>query len=157
MFASNIRHHLHVRNASLFRAGFSSRRQLSVISTHTSFPATLYRFQTQRSSGLSDYKQSGDGRNGVELSDDGLVRPRVSIDLPCRIVLPFLSCLKTDTVAVSNGAVFMPYTFTMQEWVRTYFDDYLEGLKDGRSASDASILSVRKGMYSPSYDVKVSI
>ncbi|KAL8748086.1 MAG: hypothetical protein Q9190_000114 [Brigantiaea leucoxantha] len=34
----------------------------------------------------------------------------------------------------------------MQEWVRTYFDDYLEGLKDGQSASDASILSVRKDL-----------
>lgn len=89
MFANIIRHHLHVRNASAFRADLLSRRQFSVLLTHASFPATLYRFQTQRSSGLLDYKESGDVENGLELSADGLVRPMVS-DVPCRWCNPFL-------------------------------------------------------------------
>jgi len=45
----------------------------------------------------------------------------------------------------------MPNTFTMQEWVRTAFDSYVDGLKDGQSTSDATILRVGKGTWSPSY------
>ena len=84
MFANTIRVSHHVRNASLLRVGIFSRKQFSVISKPTSFPATLYRFQTQRSSGLLDYEESGDVENGVELSADGLIRPKVSRNPSCR-------------------------------------------------------------------------
>ncbi len=33
----------------------------------------------------------------------------------------------------------------MQEWVRTTFDNYVDGLEDGQSTSDATILRVGKG------------
>ena len=70
-----------------------------------------------------------------------------------------LSCLhlKVDIVLVSNGAVFMPNTFTMQEWIRTSFDDYVESLEEGQSTSDAIILSVGKGIRFLDYDVKIVI
>lgn len=67
-----------------------------------------------------------------------------------------LSCLhlKVDIVLVSNGAVFMPNTFSMQEWVRTSFDDYIESLEE---TSDVTVLSVRKGIRFFDYDVKAII
>ena len=66
-----------------------------------------------------------------------------------------LSCLhlKVDIGLVSNGAVFMPNTFTMQEWVRTSFDEYMESLEEGQSTSDTTILSVGKGIQFLDYDV----
>lgn len=33
----------------------------------------------------------------------------------------------------------------MQEWVRTTFDNYVDGLEDGQSTSDATILRLGKG------------
>ena len=41
----------------------------------------------------------------------------------------------------------MPNTFTMQEWVRTTFDGYIDGLQDGQSTLDATILRVPKGTW----------
>ncbi len=41
----------------------------------------------------------------------------------------------------------MPNTLTMQEWVRTTFDNYIDGLEDGQSSSNATILRIRKGIY----------
>jgi hypothetical protein len=90
----------------------------------------------------------------IELSADGLVRPRVSDDVPCRWCNLHL---KVDIVLVSNGAVFMPNTFTMQEWIRTSFDDYVESLEEGQSTADAIILSVGKGIRFLDYDVKIVI
>lgn len=65
-----------------------------MISVHTSFPASLYRFQPQRSSGLFNYKKGGDIEDGVEVSADGLVYPRVSNDVPCGCCLSF--CLRPN-------------------------------------------------------------
>lgn len=83
MFANVVRNSFCFRNGPLFKAGFVFRRQLSIASTHTNFPATLYRFQPRRSSGLSDFKQSDDYEDGLELSEDGLVRTNVSGDRLC--------------------------------------------------------------------------
>ena len=83
--------------------------------------------------------------------------PEYLMTFPVGAFSRFCLDLNIDITLVSNGAVFMPNTFTMQEWVRTSFDDYVEGLENGQSASDAAILSVRKGTCSPGYDVKDSI
>lgn len=47
--------------------------------------------------------------------------------------------------AVSNGATFMPDTFTMQEFVRISLDEHLENIKDGKSITEPVIYSVKKG------------
>lgn len=49
--------------------------------------------------------------------------------------------------AVSNGATFMPNTFTMQELARMSLDEHLENLEGGRALVEPVIYSVRKGMY----------
>src|SRR5271168_1185078 len=56
--------------------GFGNRRNLSLISIHSTFPATLYRFQLQRESKLyAQNLQQDDGEveDAVEVSKDGLV------------------------------------------------------------------------------------
>ena len=65
------------------------RRHFSVVSIHSSFPASLYRFQLQRHSTLYDVKKGSDDgevEDGVEVcEDDGLVYPGVgdtSMSLP---------------------------------------------------------------------------
>ena len=47
--------------------------------------------------------------------------------------------------AVSNGATFMPNTFTMQELARMSLDEFFENLEGGRSFGEPVIYSVRKG------------
>ena len=39
----------------------------------------------------------------------------------------------------------MPNTFTMQEIIRTEFDQYLEDLESGKSVKSPLILSISKG------------
>ena len=60
---------------------------MSIISIHSTFPASLLRFQTLESSGLFDFStRHGQGcvlEDGVTVSEDGLVYPTVSTDLPC--------------------------------------------------------------------------
>ena len=51
----------------------------------------------------------------------------------------------------------MPNSFTIQEWVRTNYDYYVESLIEGESTSDAMIFSVGKGIRLLNYDVKVVI
>lgn len=65
--------------------------------------------------------------------------------------------LKVDIVLVSNGAVFMPNTFEGQQWVRTNYDNYVESLEEGKSTSDAIILSVGKGTRFLDDDMKAVI
>ena len=47
--------------------------------------------------------------------------------------------------AVSNGATFMPNTFTMQELVRMSLDEHLENIEGGKSLGEPVIYSVKKG------------
>lgn len=47
--------------------------------------------------------------------------------------------------AVSNGATFMPNTFTMQEFIRMSLDEHLEKIEGGKFSSEPVIYSVRKG------------
>ena len=43
--------------------------------------------------------------------------------------------------------------FTMQEWVRTTFDNYIDGLEDGQSTSDTIIIQLGKGTWFHNYHV----
>ena len=61
-----------------------------------------------------------------------------------RFELP--SVLSDVQAAVSNGATFMPNTFTMQELARMSLDEHLENLEGGRALVEPVIYSVRKGM-----------
>ena len=54
-------------------AGIKHSRIGGVISVHISFPASLYRFQPQRSSGLLIYKEGGDIDDGLEVSTEGIL------------------------------------------------------------------------------------
>jgi hypothetical protein len=61
--------------------GFGNRRNLSLISIHSTFPATLYRFQLQRESRLYDENLRQDDEeveDAVKVSKDGLVCPGVT-------------------------------------------------------------------------------
>ena len=51
--------------------------------------------------------------------------------------------------AVSNGATFMPNTFTMQEFARTSLDEHFENFEDRASFGEPVIYSVRKGRHNP--------
>ena len=57
---------------------------------------------------------------------------------------PFCSQFNFQAV-VSNGATFMPNTFTMQEFVRMSLDEHLENLEGGESLGEPVIYTVRKG------------
>ncbi|QSS59406.1 hypothetical protein I7I51_08841 [Histoplasma capsulatum] len=57
------------------------RRRLSIVSIHSIFPATLYRFQLQRESGLYDKRlQAYDAEveDALEIADDGMVYPGIT-------------------------------------------------------------------------------
>ena len=66
-------------------ASHRCHRRFSLISNHSSFPASLFRLQQQPKSGLFDYSKSREDmspEDGVLVSD-GLVYPRLSVKLPC--------------------------------------------------------------------------
>lgn len=100
---------------------------------HSVFPAALYRFQVYRESKLFDKslgKDDWDPEDSVEVSADGLVYPKIAVD-------------------VSNGALFMPNTHFMQEVTRRSYDYYLEGLDDGKPAASPHLLCISKGTVIP--------
>lgn len=56
-------------------------RSFSLLSVHTSFPATLYRFQLKRESQLYDMKlqqEENEADDAVNIAQDGLIYPGVS-------------------------------------------------------------------------------
>lgn len=50
-----------------------------------------------------------------------------------------------DEASVSNGAVMSPNTFTMQENIRRYFEEYLDRVDGGQKIEVPRILTVPKG------------
>lgn len=62
-----------------------TQRRFSFLSVHTSFPATMYRFQLQHESSLFNNRTKDGGylRDGVEIAEDGLVYPMLSKSQPC--------------------------------------------------------------------------
>ncbi|PLB47326.1 hypothetical protein P170DRAFT_439017 [Aspergillus steynii IBT 23096] len=105
-----------------------NRCNFSLVSVHSTFPATLYRLQFKRESQLYDKKQQqGDSEvdDAVNVSQDGLIYPEVS-------------------ESISNGALFMPNTFFMQELTRMSFDYYLDNLADSQPSADPHLLCIPK-------------
>lgn len=99
MFSITFRSFAFPRKLCAAKNNLSPQRKFSIISVHTSFPATLYRFQPQRSSGLFDYQQDGaDYEDALKVSNDGLIYPRVSHDHPCQCHLQLLFHPKADVV-----------------------------------------------------------
>jgi hypothetical protein len=84
-----------IAHVSISHRGFAARasvkrRSLCLISVHRALPATLYRFQLQRESGLYDKQLQGDDQDfndAVEVSNDGLVRPGITGD-GAQLLLP---------------------------------------------------------------------
>src|SRR6266516_3693460 len=68
------------------RISHRAYRQFSVLSIHSTFPASLLRYSPTRKSTLFDYAQhqeEHDVEDGVRVSKDGLVYPMASNDWPC--------------------------------------------------------------------------
>ncbi|KAE8406289.1 hypothetical protein BDV37DRAFT_242902 [Aspergillus pseudonomiae] len=111
------------------------RRDLSLLSVHSSFPCTMYRFQLQRGSALFDCNaQNGRfPRDGVPVSKDGLVYPGMSK------LFPYL-----------HGPVFRPNTLSMQEILRQDYDLYDEELEAGHSPVEPQVIHIPKGRFTTS-------
>ncbi|KAK4139011.1 hypothetical protein BT67DRAFT_438320 [Trichocladium antarcticum] len=109
------------------------------------FPATMHYYSPHRLSSLFDCSEKAsrpdDLRDeAVSVADDGLVYPRVGTPSP-----------HDPTLTVSNGAVFMPNTFWMQELARLYYDQYYADLVDeGKQVEAPYIYTVAKGTPVPS-------
>ena len=117
--------------------GFGNRRNLSFISVHSTFPATLYRFQLQRESRLYDKdlrQDDGEVEDAVEVSKDGLVRPGIT-NTGAQVSYSSSSFI-TQIDKVSNGALFMPNTHFMQELTRMSYDHYMDSVQDGQPCAD---------------------
>ncbi|MCJ1268034.1 hypothetical protein MMC22_007920 [Lobaria immixta] len=129
-----------ISRVSAARCSFAARsnslrgRTISLVSIHRTSPATLYRFQLQRESRLYDKKLKEDDQDfsdAVEVSKDGLVRPGIIGN-------------------ISNGALFMPNTYDMQELTRMHHDYYLDAIEDGKTPANPQYLCLPKGTSIPS-------
>jgi hypothetical protein len=67
------------------RLNINQVRNFSLISTHISFPATMYRYQLERKATLYDVRQeeTRHRKDAVTVSDDGLVHAAISKSSPC--------------------------------------------------------------------------
>jgi hypothetical protein len=126
--------------------GFGNRRNLSLISVHSAFPATLYRFQLQRESKLYDTnlgQDDGEVEDAVEVSKDGLVCPGIT-DAGAQVSFPHLHSLLRFNI-VSNGALFMPNTHFMQELTRMSYDYYMDSVQDDQPSVEPYYICIPKG------------
>lgn len=126
--------------------GFGNRRNLSLISVHSAFPATLYRFQLQRESKLYDknlQQDDGEVEDAVEVSKDGLVRPGITNRGAQMSFFHLRSLLRFNIV--SNGALFMPNTHFMQELTRMSYDYCMDSVQDGQPSVEPYYICIPKG------------
>jgi hypothetical protein len=126
--------------------GIGNRRNLSLISIHSTFPATLYHFQTQRESRLYDKNLQQDDRefeDAVEVSNDGLVYPGIT-NLGAQVSFSNPRSLLRFNI-VSNGALFMPNTHFMQELTRMSYDYYMDSVQDGQPSVEPYYICIPKG------------
>ncbi|OAR02492.1 hypothetical protein LLEC1_08019 [Akanthomyces lecanii] len=102
-------------------------RFFSPLAIYSRFPATLHYYQPKAKTSLFDRKEI-DSRthdspaDGVEVAADGLVYPKVAR------YAGFVLTLPQD----SNGALFLPNTFIMQEFVRNDYDAFLDREESGQ-------------------------
>lgn len=63
------------------------KRHFGLISVHSKLPTTLYRLQPRRTSCLYSARDAGvEAEDAVEISQDGLVYPRISTETPCQVI-----------------------------------------------------------------------
>ncbi|KAF2245107.1 hypothetical protein BU26DRAFT_76960 [Trematosphaeria pertusa] len=115
-----------------------SKRDFSLISIHSSFPASLLRLNAGAKSNLFDYQDQASieyqsPRDGVRISERGVIYPAVFTNLP----------------SVSNGAALMPNTFMMQEIIRTAVDQYVDDQENGISVERPVVFTIPKGTTIP--------
>ena len=125
---------------------FGNCRNLSLTSIHSTFPATLYRFQLQHESRLYDKKlQQDDGEveDAVEVSKEGLVYPGIT-KRGAQVSFSNLRSLLRFNI-VSNGALFMPNTHFMQELTRMSYDYYMDSVQDGQPSVEPYYVCIPKG------------
>ncbi|KAF1961564.1 hypothetical protein CC80DRAFT_488036 [Byssothecium circinans] len=114
-----------------------SKRDFSLISIHSSFPASLLRLNAGTKSNLFDYQDQASTEcqspeDGVRISEGGLIYPAVFTDLP-----------------FSNRAVLMPNTFMMQEIIRTAVDQYVDDRENSISGERPIVFTIPKGTTIP--------
>ncbi|OQD62337.1 hypothetical protein PENPOL_c012G10229 [Penicillium polonicum] len=117
------------------RLNINQARKFSLLSTHTSFPATMYRYQLERKATLYDVTQdeTRHRKDAVSVSADGLVHATISKSSP-----------------YSNGPIFMPNSRLMQQMLRFDFDRYQEEIGDGKALLDPTVICVPRGTPIPS-------
>lgn len=117
------------------RLNINQARKFSLLSTHASFPATMYRYQLERKATLYDVTQdeTRHRKDAVNVSADGLVHATISKSSP-----------------YSNGPVFMPNSRLMQQMLRFDFDRYQEEISDGKALLDPTVICVPRGTPIPS-------
>ncbi|KAJ5528554.1 hypothetical protein N7527_001947 [Penicillium freii] len=117
------------------RLNINQARKFSLLSTHTSFPATMYRYQLERKATLYDVTQdeTRHRKDAVNVSADGLVHATISKSSP-----------------YSNGPIFMPNSRLMQQMLRFDFDRYQEEIGDGKALLDPTVICVPRGTPIPS-------
>ncbi|KAJ5776434.1 uncharacterized protein N7511_001445 [Penicillium nucicola] len=110
-------------------------RKFSLLSTHSSFPATMYRFQLHRNATMYDASEdeTRHRKDGIKVSEDGLVHANISKSSP-----------------YSNGPIFMPNSRLMQQMLRFDLEHYQEGIDDGKCPLDPSVVCIERGTPIPS-------
>lgn len=70
------------------RLHFNHARKFSLLSTHASFPATMYRYQLQRKATMYDSNEEGNrsSKDAIKVSEDGLVHAMISKSSPCQLI-----------------------------------------------------------------------
>ncbi|KAJ5457230.1 hypothetical protein N7530_012504 [Penicillium desertorum] len=113
------------------RLNMNQARKFSLLSTHASFPATMYRYQLDRKATLYDVTQdeTRHRKDAVNVSKDGLVHAAISKSSP-----------------YSNGPIFMPNSRLMQQMLRFDFERYQEEVADGKCLMDPTVICVPRGM-----------
>ncbi|KAG0153001.1 hypothetical protein Pdw03_7680 [Penicillium digitatum] len=117
------------------RLNINQARRFSLLSTHASFPATLYRYQLERKATLYDVTQdeTRHRKDAVNVSADGLVHASISKSSP-----------------YSNGPIFMPNSRLMQQMLRFDFERYQEEIGDGKCPMDPTVICIPRGTPIPS-------
>ncbi|KAJ5876236.1 uncharacterized protein N7529_001820 [Penicillium soppii] len=117
------------------RLNIKQARSFSLLSTHASFPATMYRFQLSKKATLYDANQEETRyrKDGIRVSEDGLVHANISKSSP-----------------YSNGPIFMPNSRLLQQMLKFDFDHYQEETNDGKCPMDPSVICVERGTSIPS-------
>ncbi|KAF1828188.1 hypothetical protein BDW02DRAFT_635342 [Decorospora gaudefroyi] len=113
------------------------RRGHSVISAHSSFPATLFRLNAGSAFKPFSFERQAQ-RNELRINDQLEQSPdnQENADV-------WTNCL------VLNRATLMPNTFIMQEIIRTAADNYFEDKENGMSVERPFIFTVPKGTTLP--------